>query len=287
MVIFYRKEGKKCQSVKWLPLLIKNGGVGKTTTTVNLGNGLFRKGKRVLLIDLDPQGDLTTSLGYKNPNSLDFTIKNLMEKEIQEIPISKKDGILKNGEGVSFIPANIELEALELSMIKYMNKENILKKYINKIREDYDYILIDCRPALGLLTINALATADSVIIPVQAQYLPLKDMTQLMQTIDKIRVQINPKLKIEGILLTMVDTKTNLAKASIESLKNNYGRRIKIYDTIIPMGIKAAESTIEGKSVYAYDKKSKPAIAYEELTKEVLKDSERNKTRLAECRWII
>lgn len=287
MVIFYRKEGKKCQSVKWLPLLIKNGGVGKTTTTVNLGNGLFRKGKRVLLIDLDPQGDLTTSLGYKNPNSLDFTIKNLMEKEIQEIPISKKDGILKNGEGVSFIPANIELEALELSMIKYMNKENILKKYINKIREDYDYILIDCRPALGLLTINALATADSVIIPVQAQYLPLKDMTQLMQTIDKIRGQINPKLKIEGILLTMVDMKTNLAKASIESLKNNYGRRIKIYDTIIPMGIKAAESTIEGKSVYAYDKKSKPAIAYEELTKEVLKDSERNKTRLAECRWII
>lgn len=265
-------------------MLIKNGGVGKTTTTVNLGNGLFRKGKRVLLIDLDPQGDLTTSLGYKNPNNLDFTIKNLMEKEIQEIPISKKDGILKNGEGVSFIPANIELEALELSMIKYMNKENILKKYINKIREDYDYILIDCRPALGLLTINALATADSVIIPVQAQYLPLKDMTQLMQTIDKIRVQINPKLKIEGILLTMVDMKTNLAKASIESLKNNYGRRIKIYDTIIPMGIKAAESTIEGKSVYAYDKKSKPAIAYEELTKEVLKDSERNKTRLAECR---
>ena len=255
-------------------MLIKNGGVGKTTTTVNLGNGLFRKEKRVLLIDLDPQGDLTTSLGYKNPNSLDYTIKNLMEKEIQEIPISKNEAILKSEEGVSFIPANIELEALELSMIKY----------INKIKEDYDYILIDCRPALGLLTINALATADSVIIPVQAQYLPLKDMTQLLQTIDKIRVQINPKLKVEGILLTMVDMKTNLAKVSIESLKNNYGRRIKIYDTIIPMGVQAAESTIEGKSVYAYDKKSKPAIAYEELTKEVLKDSQRNKVRLAECR---
>ena len=265
-----------------MPLQIKNGGVGKTTTTVNLGNGLFRKGKRVLLIDLDPQGDLTTSLGYKNPNSLDYIIKNLMEKEIQEIPISKNEAILKSEEGVSFIPANIELEALELSMIKYMNKENILKKYINKIKEDYDYILIDCRPALGLLTINALSTADSVIIPVQAQYLPLKDMTQLLQTIDKIRVQINPKLKVEGILLTMVDMKTNLAKVSIESLKNNYGRRIKIYDMIIPMGVKAAESTIEGKSVYAYDKKSKPAIAYEELTKEVLKDSERNKVRLAE-----
>lgn len=276
-----------CQSVKWLPLLIRNGGVGKTTTTVNLGNGLARSGKKVLLIDLDPQGDLTTSLGFKNPNSIDNTIKNLMEKEIQEIPISKNEGIIQSREGVDLIPANIELEALETSMIKYMNKENILRKYVSKIKEDYDYILIDCRPALGLLTINALATADSVIIPVQAQYLPLKDMTQLMQTIDKIRVQINPRLKIEGILLTMVDMKTNLAKASIESLKNNYGRRIKIYNTIIPMGIKAAESTIEGKSVYAYDKRSKPAIAYENFTEEVLKNSEKNKFRTSECRWII
>lgn len=265
-------------------MLIRNGGVGKTTTTVNLGNGLARSGKKVLLIDLDPQGDLTTSLGFKNPNSIDNTIKNLMEKEIQEIPISKNEGIIQSQEGVDLIPANIELEALETSMIKYMNKENILRKYVSKIKEDYDYILIDCRPALGLLTINALATADSVIIPVQAQYLPLKDMTQLMQTIDKIRVQINPRLKIEGILLTMVDMKTNLAKASIESLKNNYGRRIKIYNTIIPMGIKAAESTIEGKSVYAYDKRSKPAIAYENFTEEVLKNSEKNKFRTSECR---
>lgn len=281
------KEGKKCQSVKWLPLLIRNGGVGKTTTTVNLGNGLVRSGKKVLLIDLDPQGDLTTSLGYKNQDNMENTIKTLMEKVIQKIDIDQEEAILKNNEGIDLIPANIELEALETSMIKYIDKENILKKYVSKVRENYDYILIDCRPSLGLLTINALATADSVIIPVQAQYLPLKGMTQLFQTIDKTRVHINRKLKIEGVLLTIADMKTKLAKTTIETLRNNYGRNIKIYNTVIPMGVKAAESTIEGKSVYAYDKRSKPAIAYEEFTKEVLANSERTKARTYECRWII
>ena len=281
------KEGKKCQSVKWLPLLIRNGGVGKTTTTVNLGNGLVRSGKKVLLIDLDPQGDLTTSLGFKNQDNMENTIKTLMEKVIQKIDIDQEEAILRNNEGIDLIPANIELEALETSMIKYIDKENILKKYVSKVRENYDYILIDCRPSLGLLTINALATADSVIIPVQAQYLPLKGMTQLFQTIDKTRVHINRKLKIEGVLLTIADMKTKLAKTTIETLRNNYGRNIKIYNTVIPMGVKAAESTIEGKSVYAYDKRSKPAIAYEEFTKEVLANSERTKARTYECRWII
>ena len=281
------KEGKKCQSVKWLPLLIRNGGVGKTTTTVNLGNGLVRSGKKVLLIDLDPQGDLTTSLGFKNQDNMENTIKTLMEKVIQKIDIDQEEAILKNNEGIDLIPSNIELEALETSMIKYIDKENILKKYVSKVKENYDYILIDCRPSLGLLTINALATADSVIIPVQAQYLPLKGMTQLFQTIDKTRVHINRKLKIEGVLLTIADMKTKLAKTTIETLRNNYGRNIKIYNTVIPMGVKAAESTIEGKSVYAYDKRSKPAIAYEEFTKEVLANSERTKARTYECRWII
>ena len=180
-------------------MLIRNGGVGKTTTTVNLGNELARNGKKVLLIDLDPQGDLTTSLGFKNQDNMEITIKNLMEKVIQEKPLNKREGILNCKEWVDLVPANIELEALEMSLIKFMNKENILKNYINQVKTDYDYILIDCRPSLGLLTINALATADSVIIPVQAQYLPLKGMTQLLQTIDKTRVQINPKFKIEGI----------------------------------------------------------------------------------------
>lgn len=207
-----------------------------------------------------------------------------MEKVIQEDPINKEEAILQNSEGVNVVPANIELEALEISMIKFMNKENILKQYVNQIKEDYDYILIDCRPSLGLLTINALATADSVIIPVQAQYLPIKGMTQLFQTIDKTRVQINPKLKIEGILFTIADMKTKLAKTTIETIRNNYGRTIKVYNTVIPVGVKAAESTIEGKSVYAYDKNSKPAVAYEEFTKEVLENSQRDKIRTSKCR---
>lgn len=215
---------------------------------------------------------------------MEITIKNIMEKVILEKPISKKEGILQNAEGVNLMPANIELEALDISLVKYINKENILKQYIDNVKEDYDYILIDCRPSLGLLTINALATADSVIIPVQAQYLPLKGMTQLIQTIDKTRVQINPRLKIDGILLTIADMKTNLAKTTIETLRNSYGSRIKIYDTVIPMGVKAAESTIEGKSIYAYDKKSKPAVAYENFTEEVLKNSEKTRTRADQCR---
>lgn len=249
-----------------------------------MGNGLARKGKKVLLIDLDPQGDLTTSLGYKNQDKMEITIKNIMEKVIQEKPISKNEGILQNAEGVNLMPANIELEALDISLVKYINKENILKQYIDNVKEDYDYILIDCRPSLGLLTINALAAADSVIIPVQAQYLPLKGMTQLIQTIDKTRVQINPRLKIDGILLTIADMKTNLAKTTIETLRNSYGSRIKIYNTVIPMGVKAAESTIEGKSIYAYDKKSKPAVAYENFTEEVLKNSEKTRDRTTQCR---
>lgn len=269
---------------KIIAIANQKGGVGKTTTTVNLGNGLSRNGKKVLLIDLDPQGDLTTSLGYKNKDSIDETVKTIMEKVIQEIPICKDEGILQSTEGVNLLPSNIELEALEVSMIKYNNKETILKRYIEQIKHDYDYILIDCRPSLGLLTINALATADSVIIPVQAHYLPLKGMTQLIQTIDKTKVQINPKLKIEGVLLTIADMKTNLAKTTIETLRDSYGKKIKIYDTVIPMGVKAAESTIAGKSIYAYDKKSKPAIAYGEFTKEVLKNSEKNRTRTDKCR---
>lgn len=215
---------------------------------------------------------------------MELTIKNIMEKVIQEKAIGKNEGILQNAEGVNLIPANIELEALDISLVKYINKENILKQYIEYVKEDYDYILIDCRPSLGLLTINALAAADSVIIPVQAQYLPLKGMTQLIQTIDKTKVQINPKLKIDGILLTIADMKTNLAKTTIETLRNSYGSRIKIYDTVIPMGVKAAESTIEGKSIYTYDKRSKPAVAYENFTEEVLKNNEKTRNRTAQCR---
>lgn len=263
---------------------IKSGGVAKTRTVANLGNCLVRNGKKVLLIDFDPQADLTSSLGFKNADGMEHTIKTLMEKIITKQPIDKKEAIITNEENIDLVPSNIELEALEASMINFENRENILRNYISKVKDDYDYILIDCRPSLGLLTINALASADSVVIPIQPQYLALKGMTQLVQAVDKVRVNINPKLKIEGILLTLADMNTNLAKTCEETVRRNYGGRIKVFKTVIPRGVKAAESTIDGKSIYAYDKKSKPAIAYEEFAKEVLKDSNRERFRTSECR---
>lgn len=272
------------QKCKVIAVANQKGGVGKTTTTLNLGLGLLRAGKKVLLIDFDPQGDLTTSLGFRNQDELEITIKNLLEKCLKNVSIDKQEGVLKSKEGIDIIPANIELEALEISLSKFINREKVLSKYIEQIKKEYDYILIDCRPSLGLLTINALATADSVIIPVQAHYLPLKGMTQLIETIDKTRTYINPHLRIEGVLLTLADMQTNIAKTVEEALRENYGRKIKVYDTVIPAGVKAAESTIAGKSIYAYAKASKPAIAYENFTKEVLRDGKNARDRLAERR---
>lgn len=269
---------------KVIAIANQKGGVGKTTTTVNLGAGLVRNGKKVLLIDFDPQGDLTTSLGFKNPNEIRETITSLLEKTINESKFDNQEAIITNKENIKLVPANNELEGLERSIVSLMNREYVLSDYINKIKDDYDYILIDCNPSLGLLTINSLAAADSVIIPVQAQYLPLKGMTQLIQTVDKVKAVINPKLKIEGVLLTLADMQTRLARATVETLKSNYGSMLKIYKTIIPVGTKVAESTTEGKSIYAYDKSSKPAIAYENFLEEVLKDSERLKTRNSKCR---
>lgn len=268
---------------KVIAIANQKGGVAKTTTTLNLGAGLVRNGKKVLLIDYDPQGDLTTSLGF-NKDKVDITIKSLLEKTLKEIPFENNSGVLTSSEGINFIPANGELKALEDYLISVINREYVLNDYITKVKDDYDYILIDCQPSLGLLTINALGTADNVIIPVQAQYLPLKGMTELVQTVEKIRAVINPKLKISGVLLTLSDIRTRLARATEETLRNNYGGMLKIFKSVIPISTKVAEATTEGKSIYAYDKSNKASIAYEKFIEEVLKDSERIKPRDTQCR---
>lgn len=264
-----------------IALANQKGGTGKTTTTVNLGIGLARLGKKVLLIDADPQGDLTTCLGWQNQGSLSTTLATVMEKVIRDEPFTTDEGILHHSEGVDLMPANIELSALEMSLVNAMSREFTLRTYVNEAKKHYDVVLIDCMPSLGMITINALvAAADSVIIPVQAHYLPAKGMTQLMKTIGKVKRQINPALKVDGVLLTLVDGRTNLARQTADTLRQSYGNVLKIYRSEIPVAIKAAEISAAGKSIYAYDKGSKVAQAYADFSKEVLADGEKQRAKL-------
>lgn len=188
---------------KIIAIANQKGGVGKTTTTGNLGIGLARQGKRVLLIDADAQGSLTASLGYAQPDKLEVTLTNVMDRAINEDEFEPEYGVLHHEEGVDLIPGNIELAGLEVALVNELSRERILRNYTEMVKDRYDYILIDCMPSLGILTINAFACADSVLIPVQAAYLPVKGLEQLIRTIGKVKRQINPSLAIEGILLTI------------------------------------------------------------------------------------
>ena len=243
----------------------QKGGVGKTTTTSNLGIGLARQGKRVLLIDADAQGSLTASLGYREPDKLDITLANVMGNIINEKEMDVEYGILRHEEGVDLMPGNIEV-----SLVNVMSRETVLRSYIEEQRSRYDYILIDCMPSLGMLTINAVAAADSILIPVQAAYLPVKGLEQLIKTIGKVKRQINPRLEIEGILMTMVDSRTTYARDISKLLIENYGSRVRIFNSSIPMSVRAAEISAEGTSIYKHDPYGKVAKAYQSLTEEVL-----------------
>ena len=248
----------------------QKGGVGKTTTTSNLGIGLARQGKKVLLIDADTQGSLTASLGIREPDRLEITLATIMGNIINDEEIRSDYGILSHDEGVDFIPGNIELSGLETSLINVMSRETVLRTYIKLQRDNYDYILIDCMPSLGMITINVFTCADSILIPVQAAYLPIKGLEQLIKTIGKVKRQINQKLEIEGILLTMVDNRTNYAKDISNLLIENYGSKVHIFENSIPMSVRAAEISAEGVSIYKHDPNGKVASAYQSLTKEVL-----------------
>ena len=253
---------------KVIALANQKGGTAKTTTTLNLGIGLAHQGRKVLLVDADPQGDLTTALGWTNADSLPITLETQMKKILQDEPFVYNEGILHHKEGVDIIPTNIELSGLEISLVNAMSREQTLKLYLADLKNDYDYILIDCMPSLGMLTINALAAADSVIVPVQAHYLPLKGMTQLMKTIGKVQRQLNPNLKIDGVLLTLADMRTKLARTTEDSLRENYGKHIRIFKTVIPVAITAAESSAAGQSIYEYDKNGTVAKAYKDIDDE-------------------
>ena len=256
---------------KVIAIANQKGGVGKTTTTFNLGVALKNQGKRVLVVDANPQGDLTTYMGY-NESELITTLAQLMESVIYDSQLDTKQAILNNAEGIDLIPSDLDLSATEAMLVNAMSREVTLRTILNNVKKDYDYVLIDCMPSLGMLTINALSCSDKVVIPVQDHFLAAKGMGHLLKTVSRVKRTINPNLEVGGILLTLVNKRTNLSKETIQDLKETYGRAIKLYDTQIPLAVKTAESTSRGKSIFKYDKNSKVATAYEDFAKEVLED---------------
>lgn len=255
----------------------QKGGTGKTTTCENLGFGLAMEGKRVLLVDTDPQGSLTIALGHPRPDGIPVTLTDLMAKVIQDQPIGPREGVLTHEEGIDLIPANITLSGMEVSLVNAMSRETVLRQLLEPLKNQYDYILLDCMPSLGMLTVNALAASDQVLIPVQANYLSAKGLEQLLQTVSKVKRQINPKLRVEGILLTMVDYRTNFAKEISALIRDTYGSRLKVFEADIPRSVRVAETSVEGVSIFKHDPGGKVADAYRNLTKEVLANAEKKR----------
>ena len=248
----------------------QKGGCAKTMTSVSLGIGLAREGKRVLLVDMDAQASMTASLGYTQPDQMEVTLATVMEKIMEDKPLAAGEGILHHTENIDLMPANIELSGMEVSLVNVMGRETIFREYLKMLKDTYDVVILDTMPSLGMLTINALAAADEVLIPVQAQYLSIRGLEQLIRTIGRVKRQINPALSIGGILITMADMRTNYARDIVELLHTTYGGKLRIFENIIPLSVRAAESSAEGKSIYLHDPSGKVAGAYAALTKEVL-----------------
>ncbi len=268
----------KCKTIA---IANQKGGVGKTTTAFSLGVALANNDKKVLVVDADPQANLTTYMGF-DEEKVEETLSTLIDRYIDDREIRAEKAILHNKEGVDLIPSNLNLSVTGENLANAMSREYAMKNCLSELRSIYDYIIIDCMPSLNMVTMNALATADEVIIPVQSQYLSAKGMGNLINIVAKVKKHLNQELKVGGILLTLVDNRTKLPSTIKQEIQEQYGDIVKLYDTQIPYAIKTAESTSKGKSIFNYDKNSKVAQAYTNFAMEVLKDNERRKNEITQ-----
>lgn len=255
---------------KTIAVANQKGGTGKTATALSLGIALVRDGKRVLLVDTDPQGDLTKSLGVTDPDSLEITIANHLQAAMDGADLEPDVGLITHREGIDLMPANINLAGIEMGMFMAISREQLLKTWLSQLIDDYDYAIIDCAPTLGILPVNAFVAADSVIIPVSAEYLPASAMTSLLKTINRVKRQINPDLCIEGVLITLFDSRNNLAREVESTIREQYGSTYHVFETIVPRAVSAAETPATGRSIFAYDRRGKVANAFEHLAAEVM-----------------
>ena len=237
-----------------------------------MGAGLARKNKKVLIVDADPQSDVSASFGYRDCDDSDQTLTALMEMSLRDQNIPEDCFIRHQQEGIDIICSNIELAGIEVQLVNAMSREFILKQIINTVKDHYDYILIDCMPSLGMITINALAASDEVLIPVEASYLPIKGLQQLLKTIGKVRRQINPTLQISGILFSLVNARTKDARDNMDLLHDVYGSQLRIFESYIPFSVRMKEAVREGESIFKYEPGGNVAQAFGKLTEEVLAD---------------